>query len=63
MLAIVPEEPIVVLEMLLRTNGRTLRTALMMPEIESGELTDEQETMLLISGRILRIILLTNGTM
>jgi hypothetical protein len=63
MLAIVPEEPIVVLEMLLKTNGRTLRTVLMMPEIESSELTDEQETMLLISGRTPRIILLTNGTM
>jgi len=57
---------------MLKTDGRTLRTALRMLETEPGKLIDEQETMLLthgkipripslISGRIPKIMLQTNG--
>jgi hypothetical protein len=56
----------------LKTDGKMLRTALRMLEIESGKLIDEQETMLLthgkipripplISGRTAKIMLQTNG--
>jgi len=57
---------------MLKTDGKMLRTALRMLETEPGKLIDEQETMLLnhgktprilplISGRTLKIMLQTNG--
>jgi len=47
--------------MMLKIDGRTLRTELRMLETEPSEHIDEQETMLLTSGKIRRMSLLISG--